>query len=367
MKRVVVSGYYGFGNLGDEAVLEALIGAVSDATDGQVRFTILSSRPEWTSRRYQVEAVSRTHLPSLIRALRASDLLISGGGSLLQDVTGPATIPYYLGIVRLAQIMGVPTVIYAQGIGPVKRKLFYPAIRSVFKRADYISVRDADSAGLLSEMGVEQPVEIAADPVFALHPPVGGNGGGNTGDAGMGERPVIVSLRPWPQMSERVVPDVAGLLDACIERGETVRLLPMQEAADRPVLEAVAERMRHGKQVGWVEGDMQPSLLMGRIGGARLVLGMRLHALIFAAAQGVPFIPLSYDPKVDHLIKRLDYPLEALDVETLAEGALEALAEKALAAADELRSQLMASRERLMEAARRPAQAVARILGLGGN
>ena len=80
--------------------------------------------------------------------------MISGGGSLLQDATSPKTIPYYLGVLKIAQWLGKPTFIYAQGVGPVNRKLFYPMIRSIFRKCTYISVRDMQSGELLQSMGI---------------------------------------------------------------------------------------------------------------------------------------------------------------------------------------------------------------------
>ncbi|MGB4338553.1 MAG: polysaccharide pyruvyl transferase family protein, partial [Bacillota bacterium] len=114
--RIVVSGYHGMGNTGDEAVLEAFLQGVRKVLP-QARLTVLSGDPESTERAYGVDSVSRTHLPSIVRALRDADLLVSGGGSLLQDVTGPFTVPYYTGIMLLAYLMRVPVAVYAQGLG----------------------------------------------------------------------------------------------------------------------------------------------------------------------------------------------------------------------------------------------------------
>ncbi|OMD20616.1 polysaccharide pyruvyl transferase family protein, partial [Paenibacillus odorifer] len=158
-KKIVISGYYGFHNSGDEAVLQSILIALqqhAQAAGIEIEPIVLSIDPEWTSATYGVKSVHRMKLVEVRQAIYESSGLISGGGSLLQDVTGSKSIPYYLGIIKLAQWMGKPTFIYAQGIGPVHRKLFHPLIKSVFRKCTYISVRDEQSRELLLSMGLEQ-------------------------------------------------------------------------------------------------------------------------------------------------------------------------------------------------------------------
>ncbi|GJM73648.1 hypothetical protein HMSSN036_58640 [Paenibacillus macerans] len=176
-RTIVLSGYYGFRNSGDEAVLKSILLALEEEglTSGvDIKPVVLSNDPEWTRRTYGVEAVHRMKLSEVRKAIKSSNGLISGGGSLLQDATGVMTIPYYLGFIKLAQWMGKPTFVYAQGIGPVKRKFFRPLIAAVFRRCDYISVRDAESAALLRSMGLRGGnVEVVPDPVMGLTLPEG--------------------------------------------------------------------------------------------------------------------------------------------------------------------------------------------------
>ena len=119
-KKIVISGYYGFRNSGDEAVLKSILLALKDEGGAQgvlIEPIVLSGDPAWTTEMYGVKAVHRMKPLDLLKAIGSCDGLISGGGSLLQDVTGGKTIPYYAGIIKLAQLLGKPTFIYAQGIG----------------------------------------------------------------------------------------------------------------------------------------------------------------------------------------------------------------------------------------------------------
>lgn len=172
VQRIVISGYYGFDNSGDEAVLQSILLALEQQGREQgiqIEPIVLSANPARTSELYGVRAVPRMKLGAVMAALRESHGLISGGGSLLQDATSPRTIPYYLLILKLAQWLGKPTFIYSQGIGPVHRRLFYGPIRRTVAKSAYISVRDEESAQLLGRMGVaHERIEIVPDPVMCL-------------------------------------------------------------------------------------------------------------------------------------------------------------------------------------------------------
>ena len=122
MSRIVVSGYYGSKNAGDEAMLAAMLEVLGDL-DPKLHITVISADPEDTRKRHGVDAVSWLGLPAIIRELRQADLLISGGGSLLQNVTSRRSLYYYMGIIFLAFMAGLKVMLYAQGIGPIRGHL----------------------------------------------------------------------------------------------------------------------------------------------------------------------------------------------------------------------------------------------------
>ena len=169
--RVVLSGYYGFDNAGDEALVTAISNSLR-AADATVEITVLSGNPK--EPRWHMEFVQLVGLILVLtKELSRADLLISGGGSLLQDVTGPLSVPYYLGIVVLAKLLKTPVVFYAQGVGPVRRRLSRWLIRLIANRVDLITLRDVESAALLKLIGVYRPpIYVTADPVFSLRPTI---------------------------------------------------------------------------------------------------------------------------------------------------------------------------------------------------
>jgi polysaccharide pyruvyl transferase CsaB len=312
VKRLVLSGYYGFRNSGDEAVLQSILLALEDqgARHGfRVEPVVLSIDPELTRRMYGVEACHRMRYAEVSAAIRSSDGLISGGGSLLQDATSAKTIPYYLGIIKLAQLFGKPTFIYSQGIGPVGRRMFFPWIRGVFRKAAYISVRDRESAELLASMGLRAPVEVVPDPVMGLPlRPSEFARSDSVAAATGGVRTIGVSVRFW-NVDRSELTGLATALERVLAELDDVqvRFLPFHLPSDEEASDYVAALLPREQQarVTVARGIDHPQHMLAEAAACDLVVGMRLHSLIYAASQRVPMVGISYDPKIDQFLHRL--------------------------------------------------------------
>jgi polysaccharide pyruvyl transferase CsaB len=308
-KKIVISGYYGFHNSGDEAVLQSILLALQEVSAGQaIRFEpiVLSANPEHTTNAYGVKAVSRTNLRQLWTTIRQADALISGGGSLLQDVTSMLTIPYYLGIVKLAQWFNKPVFIYSQGIGPVSHKLFHHFIRSVFAKTAYISVRDQESKALLEQMGIQQNIMLVPDPVMSMPLPSTAEQAVVASDT-LNVKRIGVSVRFWKN-NTMFLDQLAQTCDELLE-DEQVQFVflpfhtPSDEQASLHVIEKIQQKYHNRIQLKSCE---DPRQMLQMVGQCELLIGMRLHALIYAANQHVPLIGVSYDPKIDQFLARID-------------------------------------------------------------
>lgn len=364
--RVTVSGYYGFGNAGDEAILAALKQGLSALIPG-VAFTVLSGDPAATAGMHGVAAISRTNPVAVIRAIRASHLVISGGGSLLQDVTGPRNIPYYLGVIHLARSLRKPVMVYAQGIGPVRGRLGKALIPRVLNGVSLITARDEESAQLLRSLGVTRPpifvtadASLALEPASAVEPAPAGEDGPM--DVPPGRGPLIgLALRSWHEGVD--VPGLAALADLLASRlGARLVFLPMHRPGDREVAEAVLVRMRTPGTI--LDRTSHPRRLLALLSRFDLVIGMRLHALILAAIAGVPMIGLSYDPKIDNFLRSLEWEA-CWSVADLRADRVVTQAAGALARADELKAALARRLPILRERARHNNVLAARLaLGL---
>jgi len=298
MRRIVISGYYGLGNVGDEAVLAGMLSSLRILDEG-IEPVVLSGDPSATTAAHGVSSVDRYSPAAVVKSLREADLLISGGGSLLQDVTSLRSALYYFGIILAAQALRTPVIVYAQGIGPLTRRSTRLLARVLLNRAKLITVRDAESAALLKLLGVTRPpIELTADPSFALDAIDDDEATRALAEAGMEPgRPLLgVSLRRWkvaPGWSEAVA---EGIARAAADAGAVPVFLPMQQAGDVGLSEEIAAAAGGGAIV--FRQPPAPRLAKAIVGKMRALIGMRLHALMFAAAMGVPAVALSYDPKV---------------------------------------------------------------------
>ncbi|WP_433946956.1 polysaccharide pyruvyl transferase CsaB [Paenibacillus sp. SN-8-1] len=311
--RLVISGYYGFRNSGDEAVLKSILTALEEegARSGlRIEPIVLSIDPEWTTSMYGVRAVHRMKLGEVRRALKESDGLISGGGSLLQDATGMTTIPYYLGIIKIAQWLKKPTFIYAQGVGPVNRGMFHPFIKGIFRKCSYISVRDNESAQLLGTMGLSRDkIEVVPDPVMGLPLPEGAEMIVNSGQH-EGDLPVVgISVRYWNTERKELTQLAAGLTALASLMRVHFRFLPFHlpgdDEASRFVIDLMKGVTTQGSVISVAPETVNPQEMLAEVSRCQALIGMRLHSLIYAASQRVPLLGISYDPKIDHFLARL--------------------------------------------------------------
>lgn len=306
--NVVMSGYYGFSNAGDDAILESIHQSILEASD-EVEITVLSNDPEQIQNCYGMKSLHRFKLWSVLKALRQCDALLSGGGSLLQDRTSTRSILYYLSIIRGAEWMGKPVMLYANGIGPVEKAGNRRRVKRAVERASLVTLRDHSSAQELREMGVKRPdLHVTADPVFHLEPAGQERSAQLLRGAGLepGTPFVAVSVRDWPD-TQRFSVELAALCDHLRRTyGMEVLFLLMQPHRDRQATQLVRQAMEEPSYL--LDAPCAPRELMGVLGQAKLCLAMRLHTLIFSARMAVPVLGLVYDPKVASYLKELDMP-----------------------------------------------------------
>jgi polysaccharide pyruvyl transferase CsaB len=295
----LINGYFGFSNAGDEAVLAAMLAHLR-VLDSRATFTATSGNPEQTKQMHGCDAIGRQNPREVLKAIQKCDVFLSGGGSLVQDVTSVRNAVYYTTMLRTAKTLGKPTMVYAQGVGPLTQPLSRKVARAAFQGAKVVTVRDGDSAKLLREIGVTRAVEITADPVWDL---ASVEAEGEKQEAGEW----VVALRSWPHHEfDAVQRTVAAVRGAAKQSGATLRFLAMQPGVDDVLLGSLVAPNE------WIETkNKHPRAIIESLAGASKVLAMRLHALIFAASVGVPVVAFDYDPKVRALANIIGAPLVA--------------------------------------------------------
>jgi polysaccharide pyruvyl transferase CsaB len=315
--RVAISGSYGGMNLGDEAILEGILGQLRRTVHADV--TVFSKNPEDTLSRHQVErAVSPRALTrrEMTREVEKLDLLILGGGGILYDRDADE----YLREVFIASELGIPVMLYAISAGPLTTETSRRAVQSALNASPslVISVRDRLGYRLLEDVGVTQDIHLTADPAFLLEPDE------LSVDALKSEgvdfdRPLIgFSVRePGPAAPDIRPEEYYALLanagDFMVERYDANVLFVPMETTDVQHSHAVVAHMKNAERAEILRRHYSPRQILGLMSHLEFVVGMRLHFLIFAALAGTPFAALPYASKVSGLLEDLAMPTPSLD------------------------------------------------------
>jgi polysaccharide pyruvyl transferase CsaB len=315
MFRVGISGSYGGLNLGDEAILEAIITELRRALP--VEITVFSRHPEDTLARHHVErAVPVRELSryEVLPEIERLDLFILGGGGILFD----AEAHLYLREVTLAQEHQVPVMVYAISAGPLRDPAAQKLTRTCLSRAAAVTVRERRALQVLEEIGVHREIEITADPALLLEPaPLPPDALKREGMEG--RRLVGVSVREpgaaAPDIDERHYHALlANAADYMVDRLDAdLVFVPMErQVLDTQHCHAVVSQMAHAQRATVLKGQYTAGQMLTIIGHFAFAVGMRLHFLIFAAVQRVPFVALPYASKVTGFLNALEMPMPPL-------------------------------------------------------
>jgi polysaccharide pyruvyl transferase CsaB len=317
--KIVISGFYGAENTGDEAILSSIVSSIKEKYPDS-EFIIFSVNASYTTKIHKLKAVFRpcfnrkffqTDFLSIYSSIKNSDLVIIGGGGILQDVHNYLTIPCFLHTVILAKLLNKPVMFYSVGVGPIKNKISELLVRDVCNISDLITVRDNLSKEYLMRIGVNNvPIIVSADPVFALSSvsterakeilfceniPI--------------KKPMIgISIRyvEWFKMDKK---QLAKLLDYLVEHyNSTVILVPFGYDGIPSDLEICEQLIKESKKdIYLIREKYHPQEIAGIIGQFDFLIGMRLHSLIMSSIMNVPVLGISYLPKVRSALIQMGY------------------------------------------------------------
>lgn len=314
MKNILISGYYGSKNGGDEAMLAAMLEVLREL-DGDLNFTVISMNPEYTKKRHHVDAVAWLNVWAIIKKILSADLLISGGGSLLQNVTSRRSLYYYLGIIFLAKFFGRKVMLYAQGIGPIRGTLAHKLMNFIVNHVDLITVRDHGSLEELQRLKISKPkIFCTADPVLAIKPVSLDDGKKILSRYSLNEEKIFVgvSVRKWIDWGN-CRQELAAALDKLVEeKNAEIIFLPMQFPEDVKAAKSAADLMKKNSVV--LENEFSTAEILSLVGCMDVLISIRLHALIFAGVMNVPMLGISYDPKIERFLDSVgEKPLGTLE------------------------------------------------------
>ncbi len=314
--RVGISGSYGGLNLGDEAILQAITTQLRRSVP--VEITVFSRNPDDTLKRHQVERavpVRKLSRNEAIHEIERLDLLILGGGGILFD----AEARIYLREVQLALERGIPTMLYAISAGPLHDPHAQALVRDCLSRVDVVTVREKGARHVLEEVGVHREIIVTADPALLLEP------GLLPADAlkreGLDESHCLIGMSvrepgvAAPDLDvDRYHALLANAADYMVDRfNADVVFVPMEPGQlDMQHSHAVVSQMLWPQRATVLKGEYTSGQLVALMQHFKFAVGMRLHFLIFAALQGVPFVALPYSSKVAGFLEDLQMEMPPL-------------------------------------------------------
>ena len=298
--RPLLCGYYGEHNIGDDALLQALLHALP----AEAKPCITAADQQQVQQRFGVSTCDRRRLRSTLSALADCDGLILGGGSLLQDSTSWRSLLYYAALILTARLQRKPVILWAQGLGPLRRRRSRLLVGRLLPLVAAASWRDHQSAALAQQLaGANRGTDpVGADPVWTL-PPMHWRGRGG---------PIVLAWRSSGLLTEEGWRVLLEALAELAERNDRpVLWLPLHDAQDGGLLQRLQEQGLLPATLAARSREIRlrrPEELMAQASAAGLVLAMRLHGLILAARAGAPVAALSYDPKVAAAAEALGCP-----------------------------------------------------------
>lgn len=290
--RVALLGYYGFGNLGDELLLQSCIDLFTRCGLERERIVVLSNVPE-----EGIFSVNRWSLREVVNALRQSDALVLGGGGLFQDTTSVKSCVWYWGIVRLARILGCEVFALGQSVGPLKSGVSRVLAGDALRVCRKVHVRDDASLSVAESLGCRGVVR-GNDLVMTL-------GGGWAGirpqgrttsavahDVQLLPRCMLVNLRPSPEL-EHYAKIITPYIDADTV-GAALSDEDMKALAVLKLSRIIRVRTLEEARELW--------------SSASCAIGMRLHFGILSRIFRTPLALMPYDVKVSQFAEQSGVP-----------------------------------------------------------
>jgi len=296
MTKVLISGYYGFDNFGDEAVLGILLNKLKGCD-----ITVLTSDPRKTFNTYGVHCVN-SFSQKVINEILKCDVLISGGGSLLQNATSDASLIYYSSIIKMAQIARKKVIIFAQGIGPITGFWQTWGTKRILKKCNYISVRDEDSLNLLKSWGIKN-ANLVCDPVYSL--PVKQMEHSSR---------IGLQLRKYNTLTDNLFDNIVSQVKSRYFTRD-IELISLEDNMDVGISEVFMNKLKYVDpkiNVKIIKGLTQDEKIR-HIASLDCLIGMRFHACLIAIKHGVKTLAINYDPKVENLAKSAGIPMLDMD------------------------------------------------------
>lgn len=285
-KRVLISGYIGFSNFGDDTIFTLL---TQHLKTKNVNICALAYHPSRAQKRFKVEAVNYKNPFEILLQIIRCDYLISGGGSLLQNVTSNFSLLYYISIILIAKLMFKKVIIFAQGIGPINGFIWKNLVRLTLSMCDLITLRDVESKNMLDGWKIKS--DIVNDPVWDL-PILPYNNKGYVG----------VQLRHYSNMHPDFLKTLAKYITNRFSDRKIIIYI-FQKNEDIPVAKEFLQELKRicPNIECTINYNNTAKSIVQEFSNLEYLFAMRFHACLLGLKYGLRVFALSYDIKVENL------------------------------------------------------------------
>ncbi|MDI6641760.1 MAG: polysaccharide pyruvyl transferase CsaB [Elusimicrobiota bacterium] len=286
MKKVLLCGYFGFNNAGDELILESITELLK-SENKELEIVVLSKNPMSTATMYNVSSVNRWNPISVIRAIVRSKIVISSGG-LFQDLTGTISLYYYLALIVIGKLLGKKIVLYGVEFAPVRYRFNRYLLKKILPIVDRIAVRSEGSREFLKKLNIRNNVVLSADAIIGFYKVESKNQCDKIKTIG-----VVLKETTKDELVENSYVDLCNIL---MRRFQAELLfIPFHLERDLKLSVRVAQKLSSPVRIGrW----NKPKDLLALIREVDFLISQRLHALIIGAMFQIPMLSLSNDPKL---------------------------------------------------------------------
>ena len=332
--KICILAFIGSDNTGDEAILYSVISSIQSINN---IINIFSFNPEKTKSLLKdlpnenIEIIDIKSHKKVMRKIMASDILICGGGGIIQDQTSFYNLPFFLSRVLFAGVLKKKIVFYGVGVGPLHSKFSKIITKFVLNRSKLITVRDKKSREILIDCGIKSNlVEVTADPAVSLGKIKKKEAQILLREQGVNidRKIMVICLRQWFSIY-RLIPvklvkkfniqtkkdklkyeyflkEISKFLEYCKDELKfQLVFLPFWKERDNKVNKEISKLMKNNDNIYILEKHYNPMEIKGIISLADFVLGMRLHSLIFASTEKRNFLAINYSPKVKNYLDLL--------------------------------------------------------------
>ncbi|BAL80881.1 polysaccharide pyruvyl transferase CsaB [Caldisericum exile] len=290
--RAIISGYFGFGNLGDEAIKNVI----------EKELTRLNIEPIFlTKSKNKENEIIRTNLFEILNEIKVSEIFISGGGGLLQDKTSSRSLYYYLSLLTIPKFFKKYSIVFAQGIGPITKNIDKKLLKSVLEKVDLITVRDNESKDLLKSIGVKKEIHVTQDLAFLYEPQI-------YKKFTFDEPYNVFQIKGNERFDVEELADIVRFMHYKTEC-ETI-LVPFYKDVDLDIAKKVEEKTKFKVVIPENIDDV-----FSIFSGAQSIVGMRYHSVVFSLLLKKPVLPIFYDEKVQNISNYFE--IEGIDLRDL--------------------------------------------------